>query len=252
VSKADKRAKIVLWDRRRLAQPHAQQDKAWRIRRMFDAIAPRYRLINKLASAGRDEYWRREAVRLARLGRNERVLDVGCGTGDLAAAFAEARPRPDLIVGIDFSHDMLVQAARQIAGVPWCEADALRLPFADQTFTVVSCAFVIRNFQDLQAGLAEMFRVLRRGGRLVILEFRLPENRWWRAVYWAYLSGLMPLAASWLSADRTGAYRYLPRSVLCFPGCAEVARRLRQAGFAHVEVQALTFGIVAAYVGVRP
>ncbi len=249
VSGADR---SVVWDRRRLAEPHAQTDKARRVRRMFDAIAPTYELINTVASAGRDRYWRREAVCLARLQEHDPVLDVGCGTGDLARAFAAARPSPRIVVGVDFSHEMLIRALSAGGSIRWCQADALRLPFADETFVVVSCAFTIRNFQDLEAGLSEMYRVMRRGGRLVILEFCLPPNRLLRAAYWMYFDGLMPLAASWLSGDRTGAYRYLPRSVLSFAECAAVARQLADVGFVQVQVRRRTCGIVAVYVASKP
>jgi len=131
------------------------------------------------------------------------------------------------------------------------EADALALPFADALFSIVSCAFGVRNFSDLIKGLMEMGRVLRPGGRLVILEFTRPTNRAVRFAYEIYAERVMPIAASLLSRDRTGAYRYLPRSVVSFLSASQMMERLRAAGFSKVSATPLTFGIVTVYVGIR-
>jgi demethylmenaquinone methyltransferase/2-methoxy-6-polyprenyl-1,4-benzoquinol methylase len=238
------------WTRGELCAPHEAADKASKVRRMFNAIAPRYELINSLFSAGRDAVWRRRAVQLATVGRRDLVLDVACGTGDFARAFLDAGPK--LVVGCDFAHDMLTLAAdRGRAGLQWCEGDALHLPFGDQSFAITSCAFGVRNFQSLGAGLAEMHRILGPGGRVVILEFSRPRNRIARGLYELYSTRIMPVAASVISRDRSGAYRYLPRSVVSFIDADQMCAELQQAGFTDVKATPLTFGVVTVYTGVR-
>ena len=210
---------------------------------MFNAIAPRYELVNSVFSVGRDATWRRRAVRLARVRADDDVLDVACGTGDFARAFSAARPR--LVVGCDFAHDMLIRATRRAKGTSrWCEADALRLPYRSGSFSITSCAFGVRNFQNLDAGLREMFRVLRPGGRAVILEFAQPSNRLARGLYALYSTRLMPVVASWISKDRSGAYRYLPRSVVSFIDAGQMC-------FARVTATPLTMGVVTVYLALR-
>lgn len=220
---------------------------------MFDSVAPRYELVNHLFSVGRDIAWRRRAVALVCAGRQDAVLDVACGTGDLLRAFAGLAEPPQQRVGCDFSHGMLCRAAadRRNGGCCWIEADALRLPLASASFTVVSCAFGVRNFQDLDAGLREMGRILRVGGRAVILEFTRPANRLLRGLYEFYAGRLMPWAATWVSGDRTGAYRYLPRSVVSFVNVEEMCARLERAGFGDIRATRLSMGIVTVYVGTK-
>ncbi len=244
------------WTSESLGAPHDVTDKASRVRRMFNAIAPRYELINSLFSVGRDAYWRRRAVQLAGVGADDVVLDIACGTGDFARAFAEGCPRR--VVGCDFAHEMLTRAkgrkgrkgvrnllperpegcfAQKVpdtfSPLHWCEADALRLPFSEGSFSITSCAFGVRNFDDLDVGLVEMFRMLRPGGRAVILEFTRPGNALVRRFYELYSTRLMPAAASLISGDRSGAYRYLPRSVVSFLDVEQMCTRLLGAGFAR-------------------
>lgn len=239
-------APIRVWDRERLADPHRQPDKATRVRSMFDAIAPTYELINRLASLGQDSRWRRAMVRLAGVRPDDVLVDVACGTGDVARAFAAGRPAPARIVGTDFSAEMLRRARpRRAARLAWCQADAAALPLADASVTIVTCAFGVRNFQDLDAGLREMHRVLRPGGRALILEFSLPTRPVLRRLYLAYFTGLLPLAATVVSRDRSGAYRYLPRSVVSFHDCDGIASRLRGVGFSRADAFPLTWGIVS-------
>ena len=245
------------WDEQRLASPHAQADKAARVRHMFDSVASRYELVNHLFSAWRDRAWRRTAVRLAGVGPDDTVLDVGCGTGGFLRAFAAVADPPRRLVGGDFSHGMLREATRRGRSrrgcwFHWVEADALRLPLASESFTVACCAFGVRNFQDLDTGLREMWRILRTGGRIVILEFTRPKSRAFRAIYEFYAGRFMPWAATWLSGDRTGAYRYLPRSVVSFISAAEMCTRLERAGFGNITAKAMSVGIVTVYVGVKP
>jgi len=235
------------WDAAALRDPHAQPDKAARVRRMFDAIAPTYERVNRLTSAGRDRVWRRRAVSLAAVRADDRVLDLACGTGDLAREFLSAGPAR--VVGADFAEQMLqFAAARPSAGLTWCRADAHRLPFADGSFSIVSCAFGVRNFQDLSRGLREMRRVLGRGGRAVIVEFGLPRGRMLRAAYQMYFEHVLPRVAGLISRDRTGAYEYLPRSVETFLDRAGMCAALREAGFAEVEAHSMTFGVAEIYI----
>lgn len=242
----------ALWDDARLADPHTQPDKAQRIRQMFDAIAPTYERVNTLASGARDAAWRREMVRLADVRSTDILLDVACGTGDVARAFAAGAVRPARIVGLDFAGQMLRQAVlRPISAGHFVQGDALKLPLADASATLVTCAFGVRNFSSLVAGLTEMRRVLKPGGRAVVLEFGVPANRLFRGLYHFYANQLMPRLATWLSRDATGAYRYLPRSVVSFPDRAAVEATFRAAGFGPVAVHPLTFGIVAIYVARR-
>lgn len=239
------------WNSQSLAQPHRAPDKSVRVRRMFNGIARRYEFINTLFSAGRDTAWRREAVRLAQIGPTDDVLDIAAGTGDFSRVFAAAGARS--VVGVDFAHEMLklAAAAKNQTATRWCEADALRLPFANESCSVVSSAFGVRNFADLDEGLREMHRVLRPGGRAVILEFTTPTNRIARAGYHLYSQRIMPFLASLISGDREGAYRYLPRSVVSFPDAEQVCRRLEEAGFVDVQANPLTMRIVTVYVARR-
>jgi len=219
---------------------------------MFDAIAPTYELVNTLFSGGRDRAWRRQAVKLTGVTVDDSLLDVACGTGDFARAFQGHRPAPRRIVGCDFSGRMLSLAAARTAGcLSWVRADALSLPFREASFSVISCAFGIRNFQDLEAGLREMHRVLSPGGRAVILEFSRPAGRLFRRLYEFYSSRIMPVGAALISGDRTGAYRYLPRSVVSFPTAADLSGRLARVGFETISITPMTLGIVTVYVAHR-
>ena len=239
----------LLWDARRLACVHAERDKAHRVRRMFDAIAPTYERVNSLASLGRDRFWRNEMVRLAEVQAEDILLDMACGTGDVSRAFASAPVRPARILGLDFSLPMLQRAvSRPIDSTHWFQADALQPPLADSSVSLVTCAFGIRNFQNLEDGLKQMFRVLCEGGRAVLLEFSVPDASPFRKLYLFYFYKLMPVLARWISADRTGAYRYLPESVVSFDTSEAVILRLKAAGFSRVTAYPLTGGIVTVYV----
>lgn len=236
-----------VWDNGRLADPHGQPDKAARVRAMFDEIAPTYERVNRVLSAGRDAYWRRRAVGMTAIQPDDRVLDLACGTGDFARAFAVAKPK--LVIGCDFAEQMLRQAAeRPNESIRWCLGDAQTLPFADHSFSVASCAFGVRNWQNLGRGLAEVFRVLRKGGRLVILEFSMPRAPIVTRAYQLYFRRVLPTVATWISGDRTGAYRYLPASVASFIDEEGMTASLRAAGFARVEARRLTLGIVTVFV----
>lgn len=239
-----------IWDAAALHAPHARADKAARVERMFDAIAPTYERVNAVASLGQDARWRRRAVDAANVRGGDIVLDICCGTGDMTRALAALTPAPQLVLGLDFSAGMLASGVyTQQSGAPiqLLRADGLRLPLADATVDVITCAFGVRNFQNLAAGLREMRRVLRPGGRVVILEFSQPRNPLFRWGHHWYTEIILPRLGQWISRDPTNAYRYLPRSIATFADVAEFERSLRDAGFGGVRRWSLNLGGVSIY-----
>lgn len=241
------------WDLDTLRAPHVQPDKAARVESMFDAIAGTYECVNSVTSLGQDARWRARTVRAADVRAGDVVLDVCCGTGDMVRAFARAKPAPRLVMGVDFSAEMLGQG--RFDGLPTAvqvvRADAQALPLGDATVDVISCTFGIRNFADLQVGLNEMGRVSRPGARVVILEFATPENPLIRWGYRLYCEQVLPRLAAWLSGDRVGAYRYLARSIRTFESAVQLRARLEVAGFTQVTAQLLNWGGVVLLRGVR-
>lgn len=237
------------WDDRTLSNPHAQRDKAQRVEKMFDAIAPTYERVNRVLTFGRDAAWRRRALALASICTGDVAVDVCCGTGDMVRLLAGHQPAPGLVIGLDFSAQMLAAGHYSGGGAPihLARADGLRLPLRDGSADVLTCAFGVRNFADLDAGLREFRRVLRPGGRCVILEFASPENPLVRVGYWFYTSILLPRIGAALSGDHGNAYRYLPKSIESFARRAELSERLRRAGFARVETRGLNLGSVVLY-----
>jgi len=218
------------WEGQSLRDPHAVPDKADRVRRMFAAIAESYDLNNRVHSLWRDQAWRRAAVAMCHVRSVDVVADVACGTGDLSMAFADAGAKQ--VIGLDFTHEMLrvaehktaAQGAAQRSEAPdrsrgrlaYADADAVRLPLPDRSVDIVSIAFGIRNVADPRQAVAEFHRVLRPGGRLMILEFSLPRHPVLKAGYNLYFKHVMPRTATLLSRDTTGAYKYLPQSVSTF------------------------------------
>jgi demethylmenaquinone methyltransferase/2-methoxy-6-polyprenyl-1,4-benzoquinol methylase len=244
------------WKDAELSSPHANSEKAFKVRSMFAAIAGSYDLNNRVHSLWQDQRWRRFAVRHAAVQRGEDVLDVACGTGDLSEAFA--RSPAAKVVGLDFTREMLDRAEAKKTSAPngvkltYVEGDAMSLPFADQSFDVVSMAFGIRNVVKPQVALAETFRVLRPGGRLIVLEFDQPKNpmlRWFNGVYCAKL---MPRTATWISRDESGAYRYLPASVSTFMTRDQLLASMRSCGYVDVQAKPLSLGICVCYRAIRP
>jgi demethylmenaquinone methyltransferase/2-methoxy-6-polyprenyl-1,4-benzoquinol methylase len=209
---------------------------------MFDRIAPVYDAMNRLMTAGLDRRWRRltvgEAVR-----PGDRVLDACCGTGDLAvAALLVARE----VVGVDFSEAMLERARSKAPAIEWLQADVLALPFEDGSFDAATVGFGVRNLDDIEAGLAELRRVLRPGGRLAILEITRPRGLL-APFYRLWFDVAIPLAGRLLPGG--SAYTYLPASVRRFPGPEQLAALLTTAGFEGVRFRLLAGGIVALHVG---
>lgn len=224
---------------------------------MFSAIAGSYDLNNRVHSLGQDQAWRRHAVRVASVGPSDRVLDVACGTGDLSQAFAAAGAAH--VTGLDFTPAMLDYARQKQAKLlpetgaklVYIEGDAQQLPFEDASVDIVSIAFGIRNVADPQKAIAEFCRVLRPGGRVVILEFDRPSFapiRWFNDLYCGWV---MPRTATLISGDTSGAYRYLPASVGTFMTRAQLCAALRAAGFADVRDRGLSLGICVCYLAVK-
>jgi demethylmenaquinone methyltransferase/2-methoxy-6-polyprenyl-1,4-benzoquinol methylase len=244
------------WRDEELANLHANAEKAGKVRRMFAAIAPSYDLNNRVHSLWQDQRWRKFAVRHASVRPGEEVLDVACGTGDLTQAFA--RTAAGRVVGLDFTREMLdraeIKKQKSASGskITYVEGDAMALPFADGSFDVVSMAFGIRNVTQPTKSLAEAFRVLRPGGRLIVLEFDQPRIgllRWFNGVYCAKL---MPRTATWISQDSSGAYKYLPASVSSFLSRDEMVRSMGAQGFTDVTASPLSLGICVCYRAIRP
>ena len=244
------------WSRQELDQnPHRSSEKAGKVRAMFASISGSYDLNNRVHSFGRDQAWRRRAVELAGVGPNDRVLDMACGTGDLTEAFAAAGASE--VVGGDFTPEMLDQARRKAKRLPaerrptYEHADAMQLDYEDASFDVISIAFGIRNVSDPAAAIREFARVLRPGGRLVILEFAEPS---FAPIRWAnqlYTGRIMPWTASLVARDGSGAYRYLPRSIETFLSPRQLAERIEDAGLRVKRQVSMTFGVCVATQAVR-
>ena len=227
-----------------------------RIAAMFDAIARRYDLLNRVLSGGLDQRWRARAVRELQLHGDETLLDLCTGTADVALAASRPGSGAARVIGVDFSPEMLRIGREKCRrrGV-WPRvglvcADATRIPLADSAVDVATVAFGIRNVQDTEQACRELARVVRTGGRLAVLEFGLPRQRLFRALYLWYSHRLLP-AVGGLVSKHASAYEYLPESVARFPAPEEFGRLLQRSGFPHVRVIPLTLGIVYLYLAER-
>lgn len=228
--------------------------KAAQVQAMFDAIAPRYDLLNRLLSLGVDRRWRAEALALAVRARPKDVLDVATGTGDLAIALSSALPEAE-VLGVDFAAGMLEVARHKAAAagnrLRFEEADGSALPYADGSFDLVTIAYGLRNFADIDGGLREFRRVLRSGGMLLVLEFPPPPDGVFGRLFRFYFRRVVPWLGGVVSG-RPSAYAYLPASVAAFPAPEALADRMRQAGFDHVHHRMQTFGVSALHRGEVP
>lgn len=245
---------------------HSGAERSASVHALFSRIARRYDRINDLQSLGLQRGWKRHLVQLAAPQPGQTVLDLCCGTGDIAFLLA----RPGLrVVGADFNLAMLDvarsrqegAAARNMAASskptpPGCRdaqfvaADGMRLPFVDGAFDLVTISYGLRNLPDIRAGLQEMRRVLRPGGRLLVLDFGKPANRVWRAIYFAYLRGLVPLFGRVFCGD-ADAYGYILESLRAYPSAAELAKQMAGEGWTDLRVHAILGGIMAIHEGRR-
>jgi demethylmenaquinone methyltransferase/2-methoxy-6-polyprenyl-1,4-benzoquinol methylase len=229
------------------------QSAARAVREMFTSIAPRYDLLNHVLSFNVDRLWWRKTARAlapALLRPGARVLDLCCGTGDMAFALRRGAGKSSpKILGVDFSHAMLQRAGQKSAATTlrWVEADALRLPFPDQHFDLVTSAFGFRNLADYDSGLREIMRVLRPGGEFGILDFGEPKGVIGK-LYRIYFRHVLPRIGTLVSGVK-GPYAYLPASVARFPEPGEMMERMQQIGFREVSWKPYTFGIAGLYRG---
>lgn len=222
------------------------------VRRMFDRIAGRYDLLNRVMTLGQDIRWRRDAVAMLGLSRSARLLDVGAGTGDLAME-ARRQATDARVVAGDFSSGMMAVGRRRPGAdrIAWVACDALRLPFSSRSFDAVVSGFLLRNVTDLDRALREQWRILRPGGRAVSLDTSPPARGPWRPFLTFHLHSVIP----WLGrilAGESEAYNYLPQSTAGFLTPEALAERFRAAGFERVSFVRRMFGTVALHRAVRP
>jgi demethylmenaquinone methyltransferase/2-methoxy-6-polyprenyl-1,4-benzoquinol methylase len=224
------------------------------IERMFNSIAPRYDVLNRMLSGGVDQQWRRVVMKEVLDSQPQRLLDVATGTADLA--LMAARKGVPQVIGVDIADQMLEVGRRKVSKadldrrVELLNGDAEKLPFSDRQFDVATVAFGVRNFEDLAAGLRQIHRVLRPGGKLIVLEFSRPRVFPVKQLYAFYNRFILPAVGSLVSGD-SGAYTYLPESIAVFPEGDEFLNWMEEAGFTQRKAWRLTFGIASVYVGHR-
>lgn len=230
----------------------ANERRAQRVGDLFATIAPRYDLINDLQSFRLHRSWKRRLIRLARPAPGTRALDLCCGTGDVAFALARAGAT---VTGLDFSEAMLGVAARRAVAeqvpVEFLRGDALAIPFPDDSFEIVTISYGLRNLADWRRGLAEMWRVAKPGGRVLVLDFGKPPGRIWRAAYFLYLRSFVPLMGRVFFRD-ADTHGYIYESLRHYPAQQGVAAGMRELGFAAVEIVELLGGIMSINLGVKP
>ena len=234
---------------------NTDQTKKEEVREMFDNIAPKYDLLNHTLSMSIDRVWRRRVVGEVRRAKPGRILDVATGTANLLIAM-DSRIRDVQVLGVDLSEQMLAVARRKIEArgldgrIVLDRGDAERLAVADASVDVATVAFGVRNFGDLGAGLRELARTIKPGGKVVILEFSRPRNRVFRALYEFYSYKILPRIGGLVSRDKR-AYEYLPASVGEFPAPEEFMGMMARAGFRNCRARSQSFGIAQIYIGER-
>ncbi|MCA1792337.1 MAG: bifunctional demethylmenaquinone methyltransferase/2-methoxy-6-polyprenyl-1,4-benzoquinol methylase UbiE [Desulfotignum sp.] len=225
------------------------------VKEMFDKIAHRYDFLNRLLSLRQDVMWRTQMVRAAEPVKGSRVLDVACGTCDVALEVSRHLNGRARITGLDFSHAMLCAGRRKLMKqknqtICLVNADALDLPFGPNIFDTAFIAFGIRNIMNRQRALGQFHRVLKKGGKLAVLELSTPQNPGLKKMYLTYFKKILPLVGALFSKD-SHAYHYLPASVLHFPSPTAFATLMSDTGFGHVRFKQMTFGIVTLFIGTR-
>lgn len=236
--------------------PYGDGDKTGQVRKMFDSIAPAYDFMNHAMTLGIDRWWRRVAVNRLRQSAVAEVLDVATGTGDFAVKLCR-RLKPRRVLGIDLSEGMLAVARKKVKKlgledvITFSQGDCMALPIDDDSVDAVTVAFGVRNFKDLARGYREMLRVLRPGGRLVVLELSVPTNRVVRWFYNLYAMHVIPFIGGLRSGDRD-AYRYLPRSIAAVPQGPEMTAIMEREGYAECTFTRLTFGTCTLYCATKP
>lgn len=240
-------------------KPYAQQEgtKKEQVTAMFNRIAPKYDLLNRLLSFGIDKIWRKRVVEIISQEQSAIVLDVATGTGDLAIALAQIKPKPTAVYAVDISSGMLQLAGQKVLkkglqhAIVLKEADSESLPFSNNFFDAITVAFGVRNFGDLNKGLSEMARVLKPGGSLIVLEFSKPSAFPMKQLYSFYFSKILPLWGGWISKDKE-AYSYLPASVLLFPEGQHFDDEILRVGLLPARRWRQTGGIATIYVCKKP
>ncbi len=232
-------------------QTQPSREDIWK---MFDRIAPRYDLLNRILSLGLDGSWRRRVGKYLSEGKNLKVLDLATGTGDLLLALFSNENKISSAVGLDMSAEMLATAEKKITksnlrdSISLVRADAAQIPFPEGSFDAVTIAFGIRNVPDIDITLKQMQRVLKPSGKAIVLEFSLPENIVMRKLFLLYLKTFVPVVGAIISGDYK-AYRYLNKTVETFLSREELCQAMRNAGFINVNVVPMTFGVACIYYG---
>ncbi len=218
-------------------------DKKNKVKNIFDSIAGRYDFLNHLLSFGVDKYWRRKALKLSKVGSESFLLDVACGTGDVAIEAYKQGVRN--VVGADFSHNMLglFKKKRHWIDGKVIQTTAEQMPFRDNSFTNITVAFGVRNFYDIKEGFKSFHRVLKNNGKATVIEFQMPENKFFKSLYKFYFKKILPFIGGIVSKNKT-AYQYLPDSVEEFDEKISLVDLLKEVGFKSVKKYRLTFGIV--------
>ncbi|MBP5483854.1 MAG: bifunctional demethylmenaquinone methyltransferase/2-methoxy-6-polyprenyl-1,4-benzoquinol methylase UbiE [Bacteroidales bacterium] len=230
--------------------------KKEKIQEMFDGIAPSYDKLNHLMSLNVDKLWRKKALKEIVDGTSQQILDVACGTGDSTIAIAKAAGPGSMVTGADISEGMMAMVMEKAAHegvhdrIRLKVADAEALPFQDGSFHRVTCAFGIRNFEHKELGLKEFHRVLKPGGKAVILELSVPENKTARWFYDLYFMHILPFIGGLISGNKV-AYKYLPASVHAFPKPEAFCTMMQQAGFRNVHFKTFTLGLCRMFIGVK-
>lgn len=230
-----------------------EREKAQRVRSVFDSVAPKYDVMNDLMSGGLHRFWKRYTLTVANPQPGDRVLDIAGGTGDLSLAFAKKVGSQGRVVHTDINESMLREGRDRLIDqgvvLPTLVCDAEQLPFPSDSFDFVSVAFGLRNMTRKELALAEMYRTLKPGGKLLVLEFSKVAQPLEKAYDW-YSFNILPKLGKWVAKDEE-SYRYLAESIRMHPGQEALRQMIKQAGFGHVDVHNLTAGVVALHVGIK-